>query len=500
MRFAAGTLLALALLGACAPRRAAPAHSPRPQTTAPVYFGARAARFELVSRPLGFDPDGNARWLVVARFLDARGRATRIMANSDLDWNSGDGYVQWQNRMRFGQPSAIVKTVREGPIVLTVRCNVPALGTRTIRTDTRFWRFPRVTGASLGAHAAQVGWFPQASKPVRIARTDLNDPARVRTWTQNGGSFFRDSTVAPQHRYRYTLTFDGTTRTVSVSMPAEAPARSISAASGMGMWLYFSTNPLDAIYYRNLEPQAIIDQAVRAHLRYVELRTAYGAYWQITPDARPVIDAIVDGLASHRIATVGWTVPRDGTFEDLQASVRSAYYRTARGTPLGGVAVDLERGGDFMGGAPAGLDALWQYVRDLRAALGPRYPIVATVEDPYLEHLDERAYPYREIAQYASVLQPMTYWRMLRGGSFTPARTAQIMRSSYVMLQSLAMHEGPVSMGAQTSALSRTGAPPPSEIASALQSAKDAGAIGVCFFAWDGTQAAQWNALAAFHW
>jgi hypothetical protein len=172
----------------------------------------------------------------------------------------------------------------------------------------------------------------------------------------------------------------------------------LANASGKGMWFSFTTNPLDASDYHKLDPHAIVAQAVHAGLHYVELRTAYGGFFEITPEAKPTIDAIVDGLAAHGIGTIAWTVPRDAGFDDLSQSVRSAYYRTANGTYVAGLAVDLERGDEFMGGAPQGPSALWQYIAYVRAALGPRALIIATVEDPYLEHLTQAAYPYAQIA------------------------------------------------------------------------------------------------------
>lgn len=266
------------------------------------------------------------------------------------------------------------------------------------------------------------------------------------------------------------------------------------------MWLYFTANPLDPEYYKRLDPPAIVGQAVRAGLRYVELRTAYGAYWEITPEARPTIDAIIDGLAAHGIGTIGWSVPRDATFEDLQASVKTAYYRTARGTPLTGLAVDLERGDEFMGGAPQGLDALWQYVQMIREALGPRYLLISTVEDPNLERLTPKTYPYEQIAASSDVLQPMVYWRMLHARPAGPDDVRGVVRRSYQMVAAFAKRPIAIGIGGQTNAIGAGGAPPAPEIAASLEASKSAGAVGECFFAWDGTQPAQWDALSAYRW
>ena len=480
----------------------AAAPSPSPTPAVPVYYGKPAAGFTADARPLGFDPDGYARWLVVARFLDSRGRPTRIMANSDLDWISRDGYVQWQTRLRFEQPSAILKTRKDGPLRMVVRSNLPLLGTVSVSTDTRAWSGPRVVSQALGPHAVQIGWFPTQTQQTRIVRIGARGAARTLAIVSGPSSNYRDLTVVPGARYRYVVYRAGRrpVRLPALEVPPSPPATRLSSVAGKGMWLYFTANPLDPIYFKRLNPQLIIRQAVGAGLRYVELRTAYGAYWEITPEAKPAIDAIVDGLAAHGIATIGWTVPRDATFEDLAASVRTAYYRTAQGTPLAGIALDLERGGDFMGGAPEGTAALGIYVRRLREALGPHYLIVSTIEDPYLERLTPRQYPYEQIARYSDVLQPMSYWRMLNPGAQDPQLVRSMLEASFETVRAYARRPVPISMGGQTANLGPGGAPTPQEITASLEASKTIGAIGVCFFAWDGTAPDQWDSLASFPW
>lgn len=482
--------------------QAQPTPTPQPMPSGLVYYGNPAAKLTIVSRPLGFDPDGNARWLLVARFLDAQGKPTRIMTGSDLDWLSRDGYVQWQTRLRFGQPAAILKTHRDGPLHIAVRSNTPKLGTVTVTTDTRKWSGPRVVAQALGPHTIQIGWFPQENVLARVVRVDALGRRAIMSVIAGPSSTYRDTTVEPGARYRYLLyrSDRAPVKTPFVTAPSGPPPTSIAAAGGKGMWLFFTTNPLDPLYFKHLDPQAMVDQAVRAGLHYVELRTAYGAYWEITPEAKATVDAIIDGLAARGIGTIGWTVPRDTTFEDLRASVRTAYYRTAKGTPLTGLAIDLERGPEFMGGDPQKLDALWIYMQRLRAALGPKYLLVSTVEDPYLEHLDLAKYPYRQIANSSDVLQPMAYWRMMRRTPTTAAQVKVLLKASYDKLLAMSGRRLPVSIGGQTTAEGRNGYPPADEITASLDASRAAGAIGECFFAWDGTQPYQWDALAAYRW
>ncbi|MGH7738413.1 MAG: hypothetical protein ACREMP_11190 [Candidatus Tyrphobacter sp.] len=469
---------------------------------APVYVGNPAASVRIETRILGVSPDGYARWLAIARFFDKNGKPTLILANSNLDWIPSVGQAQWQNRMRYGQPSAIVSVDRNGPIALTVRPTLPRLRSVVVRTDTRRWRGPRVVAAAVGPHLVQVGWFPYSPKLVTIARTDAHGITRV-LGTVAGGSTFRDPSVVPGAVYRYTVTRSGSkpVATNVVHVPSPLPHTAIGNAAGSAMWLYFTTDPIDDIYFRKLDPQAIVAQAVAAHLHYVELRAAYGAFFEITPQAKPIVDAIVDGLESHGIGVIGWSVPRQVRYDDLRAAVEIAEYRTSQGRHFTGLAVDAERGDEFMGDGKAAIAALGEYMTLLRQAVGPKYLVVATVEDPYFEHLNAKKYPYPVIARAADVLQPMAYWRMMRKRA--PESAAQVggeMRASYRTLLRMAGRRMPVSMGGQTSALTATGYPPPDEILASMRASKRAGAIGEAFFAWGDTLPQQWKAIGGFDW
>jgi hypothetical protein len=500
-------LFVIAQVTSATPGGAANASEPKPTPTPtatpdiPVYVGNPATRFTIEQRVEGFDPDGKARLLLVAHFWDAQNKPTIILANSDLDWTSSRGHVQWQNRMRYGSPAAVILVDTDGPIDATVRANKPNLGSVNVHADTRTWREPRVVASALGPHMAQIGWFPRATSAVHIERIDVAGKRETLADLPVGSSTYRDTTVEPAKHYRYVVT-RGTNRVAlaTVTTPPALGKTDVSMASGKAMWLFWSLNPIDDDYYGKLNARAIVDQAAKAGLHYVEIRTAYGAQWQIPPAAKSTIDAIIDGLAAHHIIAMGWTVPREVTFEDLAASVRTTQYRTAAGTPLQGIALDLERGDDFLGADPNGLNALWMYEQYLRKALGPKYLIVATVEDPSFEHLDNSKYPFRKVAQYADVLQPMAYWRMLRRTPTTPDQVKSLLRASYTALLGQSGRTLPISIGGQTSSEGTNGNPPAAEVLASLQASKAAGAIGECFFDWSGTQPDQWEALASYAW
>jgi hypothetical protein len=451
---------------------------------------------------LGVSPDGALRYLVRACFLDARGMPTNLIGGGDVafDIASGHASAQWQTRLRFGGPAAIVSFERPGKATVLVRAAVGApLAPARMRLDTGAWHGPRVVAEALGPHAIQLGWFAGAADgTVRVVR---RSPHRANLDVLTTASTFRDGTVEPGRTYRYEVSLNGRAPIVlRVATPAEPPFASIDRFGGKAMWLSFSPSLLDSNAYAHLDSSAIVARARASGMRAIELRVAYGPFSQITPDDRATIDGLLDDAASNDIAVLAWTVPRSTAFEDLATAVRMARYRTASGAHFAGLAVDLERGDDYLGSGAAGYASLGRYLGGLRAALGPRYPLVATVEDPFLEHLTGADYPYRAIARDASALQPMAYWRMLSKRAVTPDAVRAALRGSYVTTLREAGRNVPIDIGGQTAGDGPRGAPPAGEIDAAIDESRRLGALGITFFDWNATNVAQWRAIARRAW
>jgi hypothetical protein len=477
--------------------------TPLPQGV-PVFAGSPPARLVLDARPLDVDPDGAARWLVRAHFVDKRGRPTELLGGGDVAFAPSRGSAQWQTRLRFGAPAAIVSTVDDGPLAVRVTAEV---GTRVapvrIATDTRSWRVARVVARALGPHELVVGWFPRVTTgAVGVSRGDGDAGTLSRLATVAAPcSSFRDPNVAPGASYRYEIVLPRGTRAIlRVPVPPEPRHGDLAAIGGKGMWLSFSPSTLDADGYDRLVPADIVARAIAAGLHAIDLRTTYGPFQEITPAAKPAIDALIDAAAAHGIAIVGWTVPRSTSFEDLAAEVAAARYTTPNGNGLTALAVDLERGDFYLGSGAAGYAALGAYLRMLRAALGPGYPLIATVEDPYLENLDRASYPYDAIAASADALQPMVYWRMLSRHAVGAQAVRAALRGSYAATLREAGRGLPIDLGLQSSAEGPRGAPPPDEVAASIVEARALGALGVTFFDWSGTPPAGWQALAQTPW
>jgi hypothetical protein len=467
-----------------------PRSTPAPQPTQ-VWLGAPASAFALTVEPLGVTPDGEARALVRVALRDAGGAPTLLRRGGDFTFRVDRGSVQWQTRLRYGGPAAVVATRDPGPVAIRVVANQPPeLGAARARFTPG--TTPVVVAGALGPHLVRLGWFPRLRRgSVRIERVVGGTAEVTAAVVRAPVSSWDDGAVTPGRAARYVVVLPSGRHVVRTAVPPELPAADAQVLRGTAAWLAFSGDPLDDERYTALDVDQIVATAVRARLRVVELRLAYGAFAETTADAQPTIDALIDGLTTHGIRVVGWTVPRTPAADDLAEATAVAAFRTPAGNGLSGLAVDLERGEEFLGEGPRGAAALAGYLATLRRAVGPHVLLVATVEDPFLEHLGPATYPYAAIARAADVLQPMVYWRAL--GHASGARRA--VAGSIEALRRLGGGR-PIDVGVQTAAIGPRGAPGPDELAAALAESRARAALGVAFYDWAGTDPAQWAVLA----
>ena len=480
---------------------AMPSSAPAPQPTA-LWQTAPAASFSLDVQPLDVSPDGDARALVRVVLRDATGAIVRLRRGADFDYFAAPGSAQWQTRLRYGGPAAIVSVRDDGPVSVRVVANRPKeLGTQRASFDTRSWRVPRTVAAAAGPHLVRVGWFPQVRDgTIRVYRVDARGKRALAAAVRAPSSSWDDDAVVPGRVARYAVVRPhGAAADVHANVPAQLAESTVDAIRGKSAWLAFSADPLDDGSYTKLDVDGIVDTAVRAGLRSIELRLAYGAFDEVTPPAKATIDRLIDGLAAHHVAVIGWTVPRTVAFDDVARNAAVAAYRTPSGNGITGLAIDVERGEEFMGDGPRGYAALRDYVSIVRRAVGPRVLLIATIEDPYLEHLDQSKFPYREIARDADVLQPMAYWRMLGPWDSVP-KVQTAIAGSVALVRRLAERDVPIDVGAQTGVLSKRGAPPGDELTAAIDASRRAGAIGVTFYDLTGTGPEQWDAIAKAAW
>jgi hypothetical protein len=502
MKRAALALVPLALAGCALIAGAQPSGwpTPLPRTTpAPqptqVWSGAAGTGFSLQVAPLGVTSDGQARALVRVVLHDASGAPTALRRGGDFVFHVDHGSAQWQTRLRYGGPAAIVAVQDAVPVTIHAIGDIPAtLGAASAQFDPRpFAR--RVVADALGPHLVRIGWFPRPrTGSVRIARVRDDGTLLPLAGVPASASSWDDGTVRPGADVRYVVVLPNGAHRVRVQVPPELPSTGRDVVRGTAAWLSFSGDPLDDEWYERLDVPQIVATAVRAHVRAVELRLAYGAFGEMTPAAKPTIDALIDGLTAHGVRVVGWVVPRTLEADDLTEVCDVAAYRTPAGSGISGLAVDLERGPEYLGDGADGQRALRTYLATLRRAVGPHALLIATVEDPFLDRLTAAAYPYPAIARAADVMQPMVYAHVFSRWS-GPAGARAAVAGSIAALRRMT-GATPIDVGVQTAPLGPSGAPAPAEVEAALAESRARGALGAAFYDWSGTNPAQWVVLA----
>jgi len=143
-----------------APLSSDPVPWTRPTPTPVVWDAAPAVRYTVSLEPLDLSPDGSARVLARVRFTDARGAETHLLRGGDFDYFPSRGVAQWQTRLRYGGPAAIVRLTTPGALDLRVVANKPAgLGSMRAHLPAARLVVPALAVRAIGPHLVQIGFF-----------------------------------------------------------------------------------------------------------------------------------------------------------------------------------------------------------------------------------------------------------------------------------------------------------------------------------------------------
>ncbi|MDQ2817254.1 MAG: hypothetical protein M3T49_03465 [Candidatus Eremiobacteraeota bacterium] len=483
--------------------------------------GPPPTTFRLAPGPWRLTADGTWAAVVKASYQDAGG-ADVPQVRGDVDFSATAGDVLGLVRRVYSDPAAQVTLRQSQSVTLNAKSNTPALGNATVTLPAPPDGIVSlaVVSQAVGPHLVNVGWTPLASavgvldyKLFRQSAADRH-PRLIASLSPNAHTW-RDGDVDPGVSYRYTIaaTLHGLiakAASVPVAPPAAMPPSDITAISGKGMFLYFAPTPDGDHGWARLDPDALIIQARSAGVRNIELRMAYGAFFESdNPAARSWVDRVIDGAAAAGINLLAWEVPRRGTTEDVAEAVSTARYRTQRGNGFGGLALDIENGSDYMGDGDAAKQDMVDYMQMARLAVGPQYLIVATVISPHMTHWTNKDYPYARIAPYASVMQPMEYWHYHFASSnhrYTEEEVKTACAQAVAQTRALSGRAVPVNVAGQSvdvgevATPTATGVPSPQEITWSMEGSKRAGALGEMFFDWTGTSPEGWQAIGAFRW
>ncbi len=303
-----------------------------------------------------------------------------------------------------------------------------------------------------------------------------------------------------------------------VTTPAHPPLIHLAQfVRNKGVFLFYSFNPSSSIYWHNFSPSSIINQAQAAGVKYLEIRLGYSNWLQIEPGAQQSwLNHLLDLARSHGIRVIGWVVPYtdNASANTVQTTLNGdwqvinylAHYKTPVGGRLSGLAMDLELGPLYFGGNTG---ALARYVQGVRSIVGPSYPLVSIVPDPARTALTSQKgsshyYPYNLVAAWSNVLQPMAYWHEYYASAqfdYTPSYVEEFVKESVTSTQEQdANASKPINLALQFYGNPVVGYPSPSDLLTSLQSAKNAGSVGISCFQWHTLSPEYWNVLSHFVW
>lgn len=256
---------------------------------------------------------------------------------------------------------------------------------------------------------------------------------------------------------------------------ASATDRAVAATSGKGQYLYRMENIGT--------PRQVVDKAKAVGLKHLVIRASNpvdGFY------VKPVLEELLPLAHAAGIAVVAYDGP---SLEDIPSDVARAKsvidFQTTSGHRIDALGADIERTRAPNLDRPRAAD----YAAQLRAAVGPNYPLVAIVMNP---NYHESWYPFAELARGFNVMSPMDYW------TGVTADGAAFVSKSVKLLQKYGL---PVSVIGQSYPIEGSGSYPTADAAEgAMQAAKDSGAVGISWWSWETTTDWHWDLISRFPW
>jgi hypothetical protein len=262
--------------------------------------------------------------------------------------------------------------------------------------------------------------------------------------------------------------------TEAPATPASRTDRAVDSVSGKGQYLYRME--------KSGTPEEVVAKAKAHGLRHLVIRAGNSEDGFYTAET-------LDGLLPLAHAAGIRVVAYDGpAMQDIPADVARAAsianFTASTGDRIDALGLDIERvrAPDLSGPLAA------EYGTALRSAL-PDFPLIGIVMNPNY-HL--KSYPFTEIAAFVDVLSPMNYW------SGVTKDSAAFMRTS---MELLAPFGKPVSIIGQAYPIEGKRTYPTTEqFLAQMQAAKDSGAVGISFWAWEYTRDDSWAVIRDFSW
>lgn len=309
----------------------------------------------------------------------------------------------------------------------------------------------QVLASALVALTVLTGLWP----PALSAQADTPSPPRA---ADDPGA---DVAAYPQDPY-YPIPL--------LSRPADGPV-----PTGKGMWLHRLSRA------ENGDVASIVARAKAAGLThiYVRLGSSKSGFY-----AQRDLDRLLPVAHAAGLKVVGWDFAYLGdVFADAARAREEIWYATPTGHRIDAFSADIETPAEGTTLSDAGIRG---YVGALRQAVGPGYPLIATVPRPS----PKRWFPFAALDGFDAVA-PMVYW-----GNRDPAADVQGAIANLAFLGKPIIPVGQAYDMAQDGAPSIAhGAPSKAAITKFIDAAAGHGATGVSFWVWDTATPDHWAAI-----
>ena len=244
---------------------------------------------------------------------------------------------------------------------------------------------------------------------------------------------------------------------------------------GKGMWVHRLSRA------ENGDVGRIVNQAKNAGLThlYVRLGSSKSGFY-----AQQDLDRLLPVAHAAGLKVVGWDFPYlHDAFADASRAREEIWYATPTGHRIDAFSADIETPAE---GTALSEGAIRGYGAALRQAVGPGYPLIATVPRPS----PKRWFPFEALSDFDAIA-PMVYW-----GNRDPGTDVAGAIAALAPLNKPIIPVGQAYDMAQDGAPKIAhGAPSKQAVERFIDTATANGAVGVSFWVWDTATDDHWAAI-----
>jgi hypothetical protein len=367
---------------------------------------------------------------------------------------------------------------------LLERLDVVALRVEAVRPvlmdHRRALRMARVLAASTIALAVTAGLaFATVARSGRVANIDQvaagETPARLQALSAVEGNA---GAAAQLHPAVDAVGASGpavaTAAAVAPPLPRTIPAVRGALPVGKSMWIW---EP-ERVEGNNAD--AIVAKAKAVGLQNLYVRTSS---WHQGFIAGDFLNRLLPKAHAAGIRVYAWDFPY---LDDVQADINQALagitYLTPDGHRVDGYTADIELQSEGVNITPQTVSA---FGAGLRKAVGPGYPLIATVPRASARLVD---YPFPEIAANFDALAPMVYWLTDDPAAAVADSIARLAPLGKPIIPIGQAYDAGPEGGPQ-------GVPPRPQLLAFMTAAEKAGAIGVSWWSWQHATPDAWGAI-----